>query len=399
MSHCVLHCVRRTPFRALFGLSLFALLPVLAACRANSTNNPTQPSAATTASGTSSPSSLTASIVAPRPVTPTNGALIRNLDQPVTLVVQNAVVTRSGSPTYTFEVGADSAFGTKVQTKDGIAEGGGGQTSTRLGQLDPNKTYYWHARAVAGGTTGAFGPVHSFTIGPAIVVNAPVPVGPLTGTQTTARPTFTVTNPDRQIPAGSVVVYLFEIATNPGFSAVPITSPKVPEGPVQTSFTPGVDLSPNQAYYWRATAIDSTDGISSPASAVQTFTVAAGPPPNQTQQGQIALQLYSTLWPGDQPSGTNGHAVLGDGWDIHTEFPFYGGSFQSPTLQELQVFDLLDRGMDPQGAIDWIHAHYGPSATSAAFYVVGGGVQVIGFSGQYMALQSGQWHLIHRVGA
>ena len=32
----------------------------------------------------------------------------------------------------TFEVAMDSAFGAKGQTKDGVAEGGGGQTSTTL---------------------------------------------------------------------------------------------------------------------------------------------------------------------------------------------------------------------------------------------------------------------------
>src|SRR5471030_201180 len=47
--------------------------------------------------------------------------------QPITLVVQNAVASKAGT-TYIFEVAADVAF-TKVQTKDGIAEGSSGQTS------------------------------------------------------------------------------------------------------------------------------------------------------------------------------------------------------------------------------------------------------------------------------
>jgi len=44
-----------------------------------------------------------------------------------TLVVTNAVSTQSGT-TYAFEVATDAGFASKVQTKDNIAEGSGGQT-------------------------------------------------------------------------------------------------------------------------------------------------------------------------------------------------------------------------------------------------------------------------------
>ncbi len=70
---------------------------------------PAQPSSSTTAVD----SSLTASVTAPRPLSPAAGALIRNADQPATLVVANATIT-SGSATYTFEVATDAAFASKV---------------------------------------------------------------------------------------------------------------------------------------------------------------------------------------------------------------------------------------------------------------------------------------------
>src|SRR6266478_5043317 len=67
----------------------------------------------------------TASIAAPRPLTPANGAQIRNADQPVTLIALNAITTASSAVTYTFEVASDAAFANRVQTWDNVAEGGG----------------------------------------------------------------------------------------------------------------------------------------------------------------------------------------------------------------------------------------------------------------------------------
>src|SRR5579862_4552437 len=74
------------------------------------------------------PSSPTASVAAPHLLTPPNLAQIANNTQPVTLVVQNAIVTQPGGTTYAFEVATDAAFTNKVQTKGGVAESGGGQT-------------------------------------------------------------------------------------------------------------------------------------------------------------------------------------------------------------------------------------------------------------------------------
>ena len=57
---------------------------------------------------------------------------------------------------------------------------------------------------------------------------------------------------------------------------------------------------------------------------------------------------------------------------------------------------LLDRGMDPQSAINWLNANgYG---TAGAWYP---GPNVIGFSFDYMALNpiTGVWDLITKAGA
>src|ERR1700730_8440876 len=107
---------------------IFALAASAATC---GSSNPSQPS------GTG----LTPSIVAPRPLTTGNTSQIRNSEQPVMLAVQNAVSTKPGV-TYTFEVATDAAFATKVQTKDGVAEGSAGQTSVKLDPLAASKPYF-----------------------------------------------------------------------------------------------------------------------------------------------------------------------------------------------------------------------------------------------------------------
>jgi hypothetical protein len=240
-----------------------AVLSVVAGCG----SNPAHPSSPANGGAAAA---LTGSVTTPLALQPAAGAVIKNVDQPVTLVVRNAVVTRPGDATYTFEIASDAAFATKVQTKSGVAAGTAGQTSVELDPLPAGAGYYWHARVESAGTTGVFSAAAKFTVGPAVVLAAPAPVSPLNGTQTVARPTFIVSNASRQGPAGAIT-YSFEIAANAAFSPV-IAAGTVTEGTGQTSFTPAADLAPNQTYYWRATAADVANGVSSPASTAQTFT-------------------------------------------------------------------------------------------------------------------------------
>jgi len=145
---------------------------------------------------------VTGSVTVPQPVSPSANVTVRNADQPITLVVSNAVSTR-GTNAYDFEVATDTGFATKVATKTGVAEGAGGRTSVVLDRLAASTDYYWHARAQAGGTTGPFTAARKFSVGPAVTIDAPVPIAPLNGAQTAARPTLRVRNATRQGPAGA----------------------------------------------------------------------------------------------------------------------------------------------------------------------------------------------------
>ncbi len=114
--------------------------------------------------------------------------------------MQNAITTKPGL-TYTFEVATDAAFASKVQTKDAVAEGTSGQTGVRL---DPTgggeglllarpRQRQRHDRIVRRHRQNS-------RSGRRIVIDAPVPIAPLTGTQTNTRPALRVTNRDAAGP-------------------------------------------------------------------------------------------------------------------------------------------------------------------------------------------------------
>ncbi|HVO30793.1 MAG TPA: hypothetical protein VMV18_08655, partial [bacterium] len=216
--------------------------------------------------------SQTASVTTASGVSPANGSLIQNASQPVKLTIANAVVTKPGSTTYTFEVATDSGFANKVQSKD-VAENGAGQTSVTLDTLTPAKDYYWHVRAQGGGTTGVFGATYKFTVGAAVTITTPVPVFPANGAQTTGTPSFTVTNVSFTGPAGPIT-YKYEISDSVAFTNIIVTA-TVSQGVDlnnQTAFTPQTGLPGNKTLYWRCTALDQTNGASSASSAPLSFT-------------------------------------------------------------------------------------------------------------------------------
>ena len=240
------------------------LLMATMAVACGGSDAPGQPSA--------SGSSVTGSVTTPRQALPASGSQLRNADQPITLTVQNAVVTIPGSTTYTFEVATDAAFTNRVQTKSDVPEGANGRTSVTLDPLAAAAEYHWRARADSAGTTGMFGAPSRFTVGPAVVVNAPTLVSPVAGAQTGSRPLFSVTNAARTGPAGPIT-YRFEIASNPGFSPT-VLDVVVPETAGGTSFRPGVELPPETTLYWRVSAADAANGGTSSVSAAASFVTA-----------------------------------------------------------------------------------------------------------------------------
>jgi hypothetical protein len=236
--------------------------------------------------------------------------------------------------------------------------------------------------------TSTTSPTTATTTKPSLA--APVPVSPLSGATVATKPVFTVTNAVRTGTIAGAVTYTFDVADNPGFSPLAATG-SAPEGAGVTTFTLTADLGGGKTYYWRAAAIDVADGLTSPASASQTVATV-----NLSTAAKIASQEGLNLWPGTQPPGTPGQANLGDGWGVVSTADFMGNPFVSPTLENLRVFDLLDRGMNPNSVLGWMNSN--GYNTSAVYYdnVAQG---VFGFSPNYMTLIGTYWSLVRRVGA
>ena len=226
---------------------------------------------------------------------------------------------------------------------------------------------------------------------PSIVINAPSPVSPANGsTSTGGWPTLTVNNATHTGSVGTLA-YRFDIASDANFGSIVLVG-NIIETPNQTSYTPtSTQNATNQTtYYWRCTVSDTASNIQGPSSTTQNF-VYSDPP---STAARIAAQEGAVLWPGATPTGNMGQARLGDAWNVGVLTSFDGHAFLSPTIDELRVFDLLDRGMSPQQGIDWLNSHgYG---TQAVWYP---GPAAIGFPFQYMALINGRWDLVLRAGA
>jgi hypothetical protein len=340
----------------------------------------------------SSPASPTVSTAAPQLLTPGNGSLIANQSQPVMLTVQNAAGAKAGT-TYTFEVASDVGFTTKVQTKDGIAEGSTGRTSVQLDALLAAKDYYWRARAQPPGSTGTFSDPFKLTIGAAISLAAPTPISPLNNAETTARPALRVTNAGRSASAGQIT-YKFEVASDLSFGSLLVSGSNT-EGINETGFIPTADLPTRVLLYWRATAMDVANGITSSPSNVQSFTAL---PPSQAET--LAAQLGVQLWNGSQPPGTQGRATMGENWAVQTLHYLPGNVFfPSPDVEMLRIFDLLDRGFDPDGAIGWMRTNGYPTA---ALWYPPPEKAVIGLHYVYLASRNkifvnGTWDVVLRV--
>jgi len=371
------------------GIKLVAA-SIAATAIACSNSNSTSPSGS---------SSTTGSVTVPRASQPPANAAIRYVDQPVVLGVQNAAVTSTSGTVYTFEVATDTAFASKVQTKDNVAAGSNGATTVKLDSLAGSKDYYWHARATAGGTSGPFSAVAKFTMGAPVTISPPAPLGPLTGTTTPPRPDLHVANAAHTGPAGPIT-YLFEIATSSAFTTIVMSATKS-EGAGATSFVPGSDLPIGATFFWRATAIDASNGISSGPNAPQSFTTRA-----LSQAENIAQLANIELWPGVQPPGTYGHAIMGDdpmygvGWYPQTLYYFPQNlTFQCPDAEMLRFFDLFDRGFDPDSAIAWMNANGYPTA---ALWYPPPEKAVLGLHTVYIAARgkivtNGTWDIVLRI--
>ena len=119
-----------------------------------------------------------------------------------------------------------------------------------------------------------------------------------------------------------------------------------------------------------------------------------------SQAESVAKQLGIVLWPGKVPPGSVGHATMGDNWQIQTlHYRPADVFFQSPDAEMLRLFDLLDRGFEPDPAIGWMNTNGYPTA---ALWYPPPEKAVIGLHYVYLASRNkvtvnGTWEVVLRV--
>ncbi|HXH08125.1 MAG TPA: hypothetical protein VNI83_16225, partial [Vicinamibacterales bacterium] len=123
---------------------------------------------------------------------------------------------------------------------------------------------------------GPYAAAVTFEIYPPVVIHPPVPLEPIgRAVVATFTPKLRVRNSVRSGPAGPIV-YSFQLSDNETFTAI-VASGSVGESGGETEFNPGVALTPNNDYYWRARASDGE--VTTDWTATQVFTTPGAPPP------------------------------------------------------------------------------------------------------------------------
>ena len=253
----------RRVFQITGGLLLAA---ALTGCEASKSSNPTAPTVAGPIPGVN--------ISAPGLIEPLQGFKFKENEQPIRLVVQNSSSSGVRPLSYTFEVAADSGFGSKVYSRSGVAPGENNRTSVQIDRLEIGRAYYWRAWAEDGANTGAVSTA-GFEIYPKPAVNPPAALSPVNNeTVGNATPTLRVRNATWVGPVGGLR-YEFQIATDQPFTKLAYAG-FANEGAGDTTFN-SAGLPPGTAFFWRSRASDgeSTSGWS----ATQGFRTPAAPTP------------------------------------------------------------------------------------------------------------------------
>ena len=223
------------------GLGLAAL--IAAGCQQSKSANPLSPDIAGPIPGVS--------ITAPKPLEPAVGQTLETSQQPFTFLIENAS-TSGVRPLYLqFQLAADAGFQTIAHSVDRIEPGPNGRTTYTMNIALANPgTYYWRSRSFDGANTGPWSAAASFTLAEPVIIDTPIPVGPI-GQIDTVTPQFVVRNGRISGPAGPVI-YRFEVATLPDEGAVAaVLSTSVGSGST-TTISAGSAAPYATTLYWRA---------------------------------------------------------------------------------------------------------------------------------------------------
>jgi hypothetical protein len=238
-----------------------ALVPTVAGCAIERSENPTAPTVAGPIAGVE--------ISAPKTLEPIAGVQISGDQQPITLLLENAWTNGQRPLSYIFEVATDAGFANKVFVREGVQPGDDGRTSLRLPDaLGTGRGYFWRARAEDGANTGPYSAPATFNLLTPISFDKVAPISPINNDRvSSALPEFIWGNAPR-VGSPSEVNYVLEVATTNTF-ATGLVVWQFREQPTQTRVTAASALPGNSQMFWRVRAFHG--GILGPWSDTQVF--------------------------------------------------------------------------------------------------------------------------------
>jgi hypothetical protein len=224
------------------------LVVALVACETAKSSSPLSPNVAGPMEGIS--------VTVPLPVEPGLGQKIKDADQPVSIVIEEARTNGPRPITMAFDIAADVGFTNLVFSRTGIAPTGEGLTRLRLpDRLQPGRTYYWRLKADDGANSSGWSNAAHFEIQQPIVIGVPVPLDPVGNDRvSTNTPEFRVRNGNSSGPHGELV-YNFQVSENQSFSPV-FTNAWVVENGGETRYTMPPLPAPDRTFFWRVRISD-----------------------------------------------------------------------------------------------------------------------------------------------
>jgi hypothetical protein len=261
---------RRIPF----VLAVTAALALAAGCAREKSYTPLSPSVAGPQAGVT--------LTAPVPVQPGANQQIKDADQPIGLLVENA---QSNSPrpfTMTVQIAADAAFATVLFTQTGIPPASEGRTLLRLpSRLQPGRAYFWRTRADDGANSSGWSDPVPFQVLQPIVIGRPEPLAPIGNAVTSSMaPQLRVRNGQVSGPVGQIG-YFFQLSQSQAFAGL-VTEGWADPGSGETTFNLPV-LAAQTTFYWRSRISDGTNsGEWSRTESFRTPAPAPAPSPSPT---------------------------------------------------------------------------------------------------------------------
>jgi len=309
----------------------------ISGCEAEKSRNPLSPNVAGPIAGVS--------ISPPIPANPINGAEVLNT-APLRLIFNNASSNGERPFWYVVELASDAGFTNKVFANAKVTPAGGAQTSIVVdGTLTAERTYYWRVKADDGANASEFSSAAKFDLVVPIVIEAPVPMSPVSGlVASSTHPTLIVNNAGVQGRAGRVE-YWFEVALDQAFARTLIQQGVERSSGAQTS-AQMPELPSSTLLYWRVAGFNGT--LTGPWSLTQSFRTPAAPAPSPAPSPS----------PGPSPAPATGCSASGSPANWSTDqwrecfFALVAARGVGPTVTSSAMAalrpDLVARGADWQ---------------------------------------------------